>query len=168
MKNLLLSVSLVLSLSMPTFAASVKQIPAPKPVNEKKTEVKINPIYSIGYIDIDKILANYSKYQDFQANQKVALADLNAYIANAQKEINEGKSLREKKSLADKYSTEIQYRKDAFKAKYSPQMNIFINDIKLAIKNVANRKKMFAVFKNDNLFFGGIDITKDVISELNK
>lgn len=165
MKKLLLSISLMFLLCLPTFAATTaKESPVPL-----KTPIQnMNTSLSIGYIDVEKILASYPKYQDLQSNQKITLAEINQYTASAEKEINLAKTQDEKKQLAEKYSKEIQKKKEAFNTQYAPQMEQLKVNIKSAIKNVAVRKNLIAVFKNDNLFYGGIDVTNDVITELNK
>lgn len=165
MKKLLLSISLMFLLCLPTFAFSAAK---ENSISTKTPVQHLNTSLSIGYIDVDKILTSYPKYQDLQSNQKITLAEINQYTAAAEKEINLAKTQDEKKHLAEKYSKEIQKKKEAFNAQYAPQMEQLKANIKASIKNVAVRKKLLAVFKNDNLFYGGIDITNDVITELNK
>jgi outer membrane protein len=170
MKKILLSISLLFVLCLSTSVLSAKENSSPniKNFNEKTPLQSMNTDFAIGYIDVEKILASYPNYQDLQSNQKITLAEINQYTANAQKEINLAKTQEEKKQLTDKYSKEIQKKKETFNSQYAPQMEEMKNKIKLAIKNAAVKKKLSAVFKNDTLFFGGVDITNDVIYELNK
>ena len=47
-------------------------------------------------------------------------------------------------------------------------MDPIFKDINLAIRTVANQKKLTVIVDKEAVFFGGVDITDDVIAELKK
>ena len=47
-------------------------------------------------------------------------------------------------------------------------MEPLFKDINLAIRTVANAKKITVVVDKDAVFYGGVDITQDVINSLKK
>jgi outer membrane protein len=170
MKNLLLVLCLILTANSPVFAAQTNKssVPAKKPPVEIKLAQSNLNFSQIGIIDINKILMSYVKYQDLQSNQKISAADIQEYTATAEKEINSAKSQDDKRKITEKHLKEIEKKKEAFKTLYGKQMEDLRYDINLSIKTVAQNKKLHAVFKNDSLFYGGVDITDAVIAEINK
>lgn len=170
MKKLLLLLCFILTVNLSANAAQTTK--SPTPVKKVNDEIKFaqsdKSLTNVGSIDINQVLVNYVKYQDLQSNQKISAAEIQEYTATAQKEINAAKSQDEKKKLIEKHAKEIEKKKDAFKDQYGKQIEALKYNINLAIKTVAQNKKLPLVFKNDSLIYGGIDITNDVIVQINK
>lgn len=159
-RNLILALSLILACAMPIFAA----------VDKTQSSITMTKNYAqikLGYINTAKIETNYTKFQKLKAEQNVINADLQKFVATAKQEISNAKTEDQKKSLTDKYTKELNQKKSDSDAQFKKQVGEIQLSLKTAIKIIAEKKGLTAVFKDD-LLYGGIDITDDVLAELNK
>lgn len=122
----------------------------------------------IGYIDINKIIANYSKARNVEVNLKAKEADIKKFINDARKNIKTSSNVVESRKLQAKYTRELQEKSTLYKKEQLAQISSVEESITSAVKIVAERKKITAVFKKEDLIIGGTDLTSDVIVELNK
>lgn len=97
-------------------------------------------------------------------------------FAQVQKQIKEmtEKKQKEAKDAIDKESDDkkkaqiYQTKRQEVAREEAKLMEPLFKDINLAIRTVANAKKVTVVVDKDAVFFGGLDITQDVITELKK
>lgn len=97
-------------------------------------------------------------------------------FAQVQKQIKEmtEKKQKEAKAAIDKESDEkkkaqiYQTKRQEVAKEEAKLMEPLFKDINLAIRTVANAKKVTVVVDKDAVFFGGHDLTQDVITELKK
>lgn len=97
-------------------------------------------------------------------------------FAQVQKQIKEmtEKKQKEAKDAIDKESDDkkkaqiYQTKRQEVAREEAKLMEPLFKDINLAIRTVANAKKVTVVVDKDAVFFGGLDLTQDVITELKK
>ena len=97
-------------------------------------------------------------------------------FAQVQKQIKEmtEKKQKEAKDAIDKESDDkkkaqiYQSKRQEVAREEAKLMEPLFKDINLAIRTVANAKKVTVVVDKDAVFFGGLDLTQDVITELKK
>lgn len=122
---------------------------------------------NIGVISIEAVYANYTKAQDIASDAKVQEAELQKFIAEAQKKIKKETSPVSRKNLEEKLSKEFQAKSkkanEVHRAKLQKVQTTLFN----TIKQVATEKKLDIVVERGSVLYGGEDITKDVISKLN-
>lgn len=112
----------------------------------------------IGVIDPQKILFQHPKFQQTQAQIK----------AMVEKKQNEAKTAIDKEK-DDKVKQQIFDTKRSEAASEEKKlMDPLFKDIDLAIRTVAKAKNITVVVDKGVVFYGGIDITDDVIQELKK
>jgi outer membrane protein len=112
----------------------------------------------VGGIDPQKVLFQHPKYE--QTLQQIKnIAD---------RKQNEAKVAIEKESDNNKKAQLFQDMRRAIAEEEQKLMQPLFRDIDLAVRAVASAKKVTVVVDKTALFYGGIDITDDVVQELKK
>jgi outer membrane protein len=119
---------------------------AAQPANEEK----------VGAIDPQRVLFQHPKYEQ-TINQIKNIAD--------QKQ-NEAKLAIDKETDDNKKRERFQKMQSEIVAEEQKLMSPLFREIDLAVRTVATAKKITIVVDKTALFFGGIDITDDVVQEL--
>jgi outer membrane protein len=116
----------------------------------------------IGVIDIQKAIVNHPKAEEsmeiLKNFQEERQQDLDSKTKNKELTAEEKEQIN---SLVSKYEKEIQ-DKDA------ELTNKLFESIKGAIEKVAKKKGLTVVLDKQSVFYGGVDITDEVIEELKK
>jgi outer membrane protein len=112
----------------------------------------------VGGIDPQKVLFQHPKY-DQTLKQIKNIAD--------QKQ-SEAKNQIDKESDNNKKAEIFQAMRQEIAAEEQKLMQPLFKEIDLAIRNVATAKKITVVVDKTALFYGGVDITDDVVQELKK
>ena len=117
-------------------------------------------------VDIERILLEYSKARETNAQFERQNQQLKNYILNAQKQVNDAKTPVEKKTLEDKFRAEIKNRTDNLKNEQLKKVSALEKEIYQVIDKVsANKYEM--VFVKSMVVRGGVDITTEVLNKLN-
>jgi outer membrane protein len=112
----------------------------------------------VGGIDPQKVLFQHPKYeQTFKQIREIA--------DNKQREAKEA---IDKESDNNKKAEIFQNMRKVIAEEEQKLMQPLFKDIDLAVRNVATAKKVTVVVDKTALFYGGLDITDDVIQELKK
>lgn len=113
---------------------------------------------TIGTVNTQKILFQHPKFEEVQSQLKE--------IGKAkQKETQEAID----KETDNKKKAEIYQSKRQELAKEEQRlMGPLLKEINLAIRTIANQKKLTVIVDKEAVFFGGEDITEAVITELKK
>jgi Skp family chaperone for outer membrane proteins len=119
-------------------------------------------------VDIDKIRENYSAAQELEADLKVKENELQNFITNAQKQIEEAKTPVEKKNLQDKLGEQFNIKRTAFAKDQAEKLTKIETDVLSAISTVATTQKYDLVLNKQIVLFGGTDISSQVLEKLNK
>jgi outer membrane protein len=112
----------------------------------------------VGGIDPQKVLFQHPKYEQI-LKQVRSIAD--------QKQ-NEAKTAIDKESDNNKKAEIFQNMRKAIADEEQKLMQPLFKDIDIAIRTVATAKKVTVVVDKTALFYGGVDITDDVVQELKK
>lgn len=122
---------------------------------------------TIGVVDADKVLTNYSKAQDVEADLKVKEAEIQKFIADAQKQIKDAATPVEKNNLEKKLSEEFKAKQTEYRKMQITESEKINNDIITAIKTIAKDKSIDMVLAKGAVFSGGTDLTEEVLGKLN-
>lgn len=122
---------------------------------------------TIGVVDADKVLTNYSKAQDVEADLKVKEAEIQKFIADAQKQIKDAATPVEKNNLEKKLSEEFKTKQTEYRKMQVTESEKINNDIITAIKTIAKDKSIDMVLAKGAVFSGGTDLTDEVLGKLN-
>ena len=104
------------------------------------------PSSPVGLVDVQRITANWSTYQGYQAQlmmQEQAIAQ--SHVSNAQKQ------------------AQAQHLQQVF-GRYTIQLE---GDVRNAVAKVAQQKGLKLVLTREGVGYGGVDITPDVEKALN-
>lgn len=122
----------------------------------------------IGVIDITQVWDKYEKSVkiDKMADQKDV--ELEKYLIEKKRLITQGTSPVERKNLEDKYIKEFQDKVNTTKKWYATEQQKLEDNMMKAIKQIATQKKLSMVLNKKTAILGGVDITNEVITILNK
>jgi len=112
----------------------------------------------IGVINPQAILANHPKFRDAQTQIQKAV----------EQKQNEAKIAIDAESDNNKKAEIFQKKREEAAMEEKRLMDPLFKEIDLAIRTVAKAKKLDIVLDNTGVFYGGIDITNDVIQHLQK
>ena len=112
----------------------------------------------IGVINPQAILANHPKFRDTQMLIQKAV----------EQKQNEAKLAIDAESDNNKKAQIFQTKREEAAMVEKRLMDPLFKDIDLAIRTVAKAKKIDIVLDNTGVFYGGIDITNDIIQHLQK
>lgn len=112
----------------------------------------------IAIIDPQKVLFNHPKFQDTQ-KQIQSMMDKKQQETKMAMETAKGEEEQRRVFMQKRQEAAIEEQK---------MMEGLFKDIDMAIRVVAQAKGFTLVLDKNQVFFGGVDITNDVILELNK
>lgn len=112
----------------------------------------------IAIIDPQKVLFNHPKFQDTQ-KQIQTMMDKKQQETKMAMETAKGEEEQRRIFMQKRQEAAIEEQK---------MMEGLFKDIDMAIRVVAQAKGFTLVLDKNQVFFGGVDITNDVILELNK
>lgn len=121
----------------------------------------------LGIVDLDKVLNSYTKAQDVSADLKVKEAELQKFLADAQKRLKDAKTPLERKNLEDKLTAEFKIKSDSFRDAQIKEWKQIEDCVFAAISRASANKKISTVLNKAGVLQGGIDLTDDVIVILN-
>lgn len=122
---------------------------------------------TIGTVDADKIIGNYSRAQDVEADLKVKEAEIQKFIAEAQKKIKAASTPVEKSNLEKELSEEFRLKQTEYRQMQLQESKKINDDIISAIEKVAKDSSIDLVLAKGAVFIGGSDITDEVLKALN-
>jgi len=121
----------------------------------------------VGVVDLDKIVNNYSKAQDVSADLKVKEAELQKFLAEAQKQLKDAPSPVEKKNLEEKLTQQFKTKSEDFKDAQIKQWKQIEDNIFSAIETVSKTNRLDVVLVKSSVLFGGNDVTDQILNLLN-
>ena len=126
--------------------------------------------YAVGtaVVDLDKIRENYTVSQELSADLKIKESELQKFVADAQKQIQEAKTPLEKKNLEEKLGEQFNIKRNAYAKDQSQKWGVIEDTVVKSIKEVAASKKFDLVLNKQVVIDGGSDITDEVIKKLNQ
>lgn len=112
----------------------------------------------VGVIDPQRVLFQHPKFQEVQQRIKSVVEKKQQEAKSA---IDQTADNQQKQQIFDKKRQEAA-------AEEQKMMEPLFKDIDLAIRTVAKAKALTIVLDKGQVFFGGMDITEDVVQELKK
>lgn len=113
---------------------------------------------TIGVIDPQKVLFQHPKFEQVQKQIKAVV----------EKKQAEAKAAMDKTTDNNEKQKIFETKRQEAAREEQKLMEPLFKDIDLAIRTVAKAKKITVVLDKGQVFFGGIDLTEDVILELKK
>ena len=129
----------------------------------------ITPVFAdtIGSINYREVVTNYSKAKSAQNEIEDRANELQQFLLVKEKEFKKIESPVQKKSFEEQTAKLFAQKQDAYQ-KYKAKKEKEIDDaIVAAIKTVAIENKVTSVMDARVMFFGAVDLTQQVIKQLN-
>jgi len=123
---------------------------------------------SPGVVDLTKVIENYTKAQEVSADLKVKETELQKFIADAQKKINDAKTPLEKKNIEEKLSEEFNIKRNVFAKEQAEKWQQIEEEIIVKINEVSKEKNLELILNKQAVIIGGEEITEEVIKRLNE
>ena len=118
-------------------------------------------------VDLDKIRENYTVSQELSADLKIKESELQKFVADAQKQIQEAKTPLEKKNLEEKLGEQFNIKRNAYAKDQAQKWGMIEDSVVKSIKEISVFKKFDLVLNKQVVIDGGSDITDEVIKKLN-
>lgn len=122
---------------------------------------------NIGVIDFKKVGTSYNYAKTAFREIDARSMELQQFIIDKDKQYKAIDSPIAKKNFEEKTQKEFAAKKEALENMQAAKEDEIYNRIIAATKAVANTKKLDAVFDDNAVFVGGMDISDDVIRYLN-
>lgn len=127
----------------------------------------------IGYVDLDRVVKGYDKAQVFYADMKVREADIRKQQAEFVRKIELDRNSNSKNpvsndALAKQLKDRLQASLNEFKDWSTVQQKTLDESIDTTIKSVAKQRNVDVVVNEKIIVTGGVDLTADVVTALNK
>lgn len=121
-----------------------------------------------GIIDLRETWISYKKAANIDKLLDQKEVDLEKYVLEKKRKIAEGKTPLERKNLEDKYAKEFKTKLAAIQTWYKTEQTKLDSALSETIKEVAVKKQLKTVLNKKAVVYGGVDITSEVITALNK
>ncbi len=122
---------------------------------------------TIGVVDLDKVVNNYKQAQDVSAELKVKEAELQKFLADAQKKLKNTSTPVERKNLEEKLTKEFKKKSESFRSYQVNQMKAIEKNVFDTIDKVAKEQKIDVVLNKATVLKGGADLTDKILMILN-
>lgn len=126
----------------------------------------------LAVIDSSKILREYKKAQDLLKNLKQSEMKLNQLMMQKKQEIElakqQNKTETEIQMMAEKIRMEIEPQAKKIEQESQAKSDEIEKIVNEVIKNYATKLKFDLVVVKEAVLHGGVDITNEIIKELNK
>ena len=128
------------------------------------------PVFAggIGYIDYEKIIDNYNLAKTTRQELDTKAKELHDYLTQKEEEFNQLESPVQKSKFEMQMQEEVMKRESAFNDFVKKREETVKQRIKTVVEQVQNEKGLDAVLSEESVYSGGVDITEDVIQQLNK
>lgn len=122
---------------------------------QKTTENSNVSTYSIGFIDLTKIMRECSQVKTFEEELTAKGIALNNEIEADKPNLTSGEIKQRKEAMYNQF----------MRAKQEMETNIN-QKIQVAMSKVATEKKLMVILYKSSVAFGGIDVTMDVMNTM--
>jgi len=128
------------------------------------------PVFAggIGYIDYEKIIDNYNLAKTTRQELDTKAKELHDYLTQKEEEFNQLESPVQKSKFEMQMQEEVMKRETAFNDFVKKREEAVKQRVKAIVEQVRNEKGLDAVLSEESVYSGGVDITEDVIQQLNK
>lgn len=120
-------------------------------------------VKKIAVVDVQQVVINSSKVKKLEADRVKQEQDMQKFVTNAKKAIDNEKNEAKKKTLQEKYNKEIGQKLSAQKKDVLDRTAAIEKDIMFAIEKQAKAMGYDMVIQKGSVLYGGDDITGQII-----
>ena len=120
----------------------------------------------VGYIDYQRVLANYPAAQQAVKDLDAKGLELQQYMLEKEKQYKNLSTPLQKQNFETQTANELKSKQEALvKLQQEKELQI-LNQVKAVAKTIMVAQKLDAVVSDQGVFVGGVDITDQVIQKL--
>jgi len=117
---------------------------------------------NIAVVDVQAIVNSSAQVKALKEAQAAKVSELNAWLQNAQNEVNAEQDKERQQALLQKYNAEFALKRRDVALQYQQELQIVSNNISQTIAEEAVKKGYSMVIAKNIVVYGGIDITENI------
>lgn len=122
---------------------------------------------TIGYADFGKVVSEYSFARNAYKDIDNKMSELQQYVFDKEKQYKNIESPIQRKTFEEQIKKELKTREERIYNLRVQKETEIRNNILAASKTVAANKKLDAIVDFAVIYAGGVDVTNDIIQQLN-
>ena len=122
---------------------------------------------TIGYADFGKVVSEYSFARNAYKDIDNKMSELQQYVFDKEKQYKNIESPIQRKTFEEQIKKELKTREERIYNLRVQKETEIRNNILAASKTVATNKKLDAIVDFAVIYAGGVDVTNDIIQQLN-
>jgi Skp family chaperone for outer membrane proteins len=119
--------------------------------------------FNVAVVDIQKVVGSSTQVAALKREHEAKIADLNAFVEKARKDVSAQTDDKKKKELETKYNKELNEKKAAMDKHYADKLQTIDKAITKQIETQAKRDNYDIVLAKGAVLHGGTDITEAVV-----
>ena len=119
--------------------------------------------YKIGVIDLSKVVTSSKQVSNLKAQRAKKNAEMQNFIATAQKKVNNEKDPNKKAALVKKFEKDLTAMKNSTDKNYTKSLAEIDNSISKTIETESKKAGYDIVFAKSVVLYGGTDITNTIV-----
>ena len=133
--------------------------------NQTNEKAKINTqpnTNNIAVVDVQSIVNSSAQVKALKEAQAAKVSELNAWLQNAQNEVNTERDKERQQALLQKYNAEFALKRRDIALQYQQELQAVSSNISQTVTEEAEKKGYSMVIAKNIVIYGGIDITEDI------
>ena len=122
---------------------------------------------TIGYADFGKVVSEYAYARNAYKDLDNKMSELQQYVFDKEKQYKNIESPIQRKTFEEQIKKELKTREERIYNLRIQKETEIRNNILAASKTVAANKKLDAIVDFAVIYAGGVDVTNDIIQQLN-
>ena len=117
---------------------------------------------NIAVVDVQAIVNSSVQVKALKEAQAAKVSELNAWLQNAQNEVNAEQDKERQQALLQKYNAEFALKRRDAALQYQQELKTVSDNISQTVAAEAKKKGYSMVIAKNIVVYGGVDITEDI------
>ena len=117
---------------------------------------------NIAVVDVQSIVNSSAQVKALKEAQAAKVSELNAWLQNAQNEVNTERDKERQQALLQKYNAEFALKRRDIALQYQQELKTVSDNISQTVAKEAEKKGYSMVIAKNIVVYGGVDITEDI------
>ena len=117
---------------------------------------------NIAVVDVQAIVNSSVQVKALKEAQAAKVSELNAWLQNAQNEVNAEQDKERQQALLQKYNAEFALKRRDVALQYQQELKTVSDNISQTVAKEAEKKGYSMVIAKNIVVYGGVDITEDI------
>ncbi len=117
---------------------------------------------NIAVVDVQSIVNSSVQVKALKEAQAAKVSELNAWLQNAQNEVNAEQDKERQQALLQKYNAEFALKRRDVALQYQQELKTVSDNISQTVAKEAVKKGYSMVIAKNLVIYGGVDITENI------